>query len=170
MPRVYKSTSPAAVDPMVSIEDRDLAEGWHWRLHHGYVIRGPYRVTGEPRRNILLHREVMERVLGRKLAATELVDHINGDKSDNRRENLRIAAKWQNGANHTKRRGGSSHYIGVAAIKRRVGWQSYINAEGKRLPLGEFKDEDEAAWMRDQFALELHGEFATLNFEYEAVS
>ncbi|WP_437774112.1 hypothetical protein [Arthrobacter sp. KNU40] len=44
---------------------------------------------------------------------------------------------------------------------------SYVNVDGKRYYLGRYYTEEEAAWMYDQWAAVLHGDFAFLNFEYQ---
>ncbi|MFC7941648.1 HNH endonuclease [Microbacterium oxydans] len=166
MPRVYTSTSRVAVpDPLLSAEDADL-KSWCWRIGtNGYVVRGERREAGRPRSGVRLHTEVLERVIGRTLRQGELVDHINGVKADNRRENLRLANKSQNAIN-SKPRGGTSRYRGVSWSSERSLFQTYINSSGQRLPIGRFNSEDEAAWMYDQFAIELHGDFARLNLDY----
>lgn len=157
---------------LVDQEDRDL-EKWHWRLDfHGHVIRGPKAVPGN-RQTIRLHRVIMERMLGRELLAGETPDHINRNKLDNRRANLRLATKSQNAMNLTPRAGCTSQFIGVSwssEEKRTKRWLAYINVDGKRFQVGKFTDEDEAAWMRDQWAIALHDEFASLNFDYYPVA
>lgn len=91
------------------------------------------------------------------------VDHKNHNGLDNRRENLRIANQAQNNANRRKDSGDcSSKYKGVTRENNR--WRARIKADEKRIHLGLFHSEEEAARAYDQAAKELFGEFALLNF------
>jgi hypothetical protein len=123
-----------------------------------------------------IHRLIMSRILGRKLLKNEVVDHINENGLDNRRENLRIATRIQNQANQRKQSTKTtSRYKGVCLDRGRNRWMSYIgsNKDGatKRIYLGYWANtptnEIEAARAYDRAALEIYGEFANLNFPRE---
>lgn len=98
-----------------------------------------------------------------------VVDHINQNKLDNRRCNLRYVNKSQNAMNSGKsksRKGRalSSKYRGVYCDKRYGSFDAYCTKDGKRFYAGRFSDEIGAAKARDKLAKKLHGEFAYLNF------
>lgn len=61
----------------------------YWLDHHGYIH---IFVDGK---DVRQHRYVMEQFLGRKLLSNENVHHINGDRSDNRIENLELWSSSQ---------------------------------------------------------------------------
>ena len=126
-------------------------------------------------RKPLLHRLIMSRILGRELKRNEIIDHINQNGLDNRRENLRLCTHSQNHANTEKLRGNfSSKFKGVYIRKDRehLGFYASIgSAKGprgvKKQYLGRYPTEEEAARAYDKKAKELFGEFAYLNFPEE---
>lgn len=91
------------------------------------------------------------------------VDHINGNKLDNRRENLRVVTRSQNNWNQKKTRG-ASIYKGVSWHKQTKKWRVRVNKFGKEYGLGLFENEKEAAVAYDEKAKELFGNHARLNF------
>jgi hypothetical protein len=77
---------------------------------------------------------------------TKLIDHINGNKTDNRIANLRDVEGSLNNLNcHTPRRhNAESPYIGVVKPKRYKRWLAKITLHGKRVRLGCFDTAEEA--------------------------
>lgn len=93
------------------------------------------------------------------------VDHINGDGLDNRRSNLRPSTTWQNVANQRyPRLGTSSRFKGVSWAKRERIWEAYIKVHRRKINLGSFSDEIQAAYAYDRAAKQFFGEFAAPNF------
>lgn len=93
----------------------------------------------------------------------QVVDHINGNKIDNRRENLRFATKSLNGHNISKQAGTSSQYKGVYRNKQKNKWTCNLRIEGKQYCLGAFDEEIEAAKKYDTFVLLHFGKDARTN-------
>jgi hypothetical protein len=93
-----------------------------------------------------------------------VVDHINHNGLDNRKDNLRLCTRAQNALNQRPRKGTSSKYKGVYWHERDKRFYAQISHKGRRFHLGSFKSEIAAAHAYDKKALELFGEFAYLNF------
>lgn len=94
----------------------------------------------------------------------EIVDHINGNKLDNRSSNLRIVNSKENAWNYESSRG-SSKFRGVnRANSKSERWEACIFNNGKQLHLGTYGTPEEAAKAYDKKAVELRGAFARTNF------
>jgi hypothetical protein len=107
---------------------------------------------------VSMHRELMNSPEG------FFVDHRNTDTLDNRNSNLRLATRSQNQWNRRKTKNTSSQFTGVSFYKRHGNWTACINVAKKRIFLGYFNSEVEAAKAYDEAAKKYHGEFAQLNF------
>lgn len=136
---------------LVDDADYEWLNQWKWAVNRGYATR---RTTGK---TIRMHRLV----LGCK--PDEFTDHINGDRLDNRRANLRVATMAQNNQNRP-RKSGRSGYRGVHWHGSHYGWSVRLKANGKSYSCGMFRDPVAGAKAYDKKARELHGEFAVLNF------
>ena len=110
-------------------------------------------------KHLYLHRIIMDAT-----KRTEIVDHINGNIYDNRRENLRIGNKSDNGSNlrHLPIHN-TSGFKGVHYDKVNHKWRARIQVNGKHIHLGRFKDKIEAAKAYDEAAIKYFGEFACTN-------
>jgi hypothetical protein len=134
-------------------QDAALLCAAHWSIVRGYV-QGT--ISGK---RVLLHRLVLG------LSEDDpLVDHRDLDGLNNKRKNLRVATKSQNGHNRLKRADNTSGYKGVYLCRSTGRWRAATQAEGARHKLGRFDDPESAARAYDTAALRLHGEFARTNF------
>lgn len=93
-----------------------------------------------------------------------LIDHVNKDGNDNRWRNLRRANKFQSAQNKLLTVRNSSGYIGVYQCGTTGRWVAQIVDRGRTKFLGRYDTPELAAKTRDQYAKELHGKFAVLNF------
>jgi len=91
------------------------------------------------------------------------IDHKNGDKTDNRRENLRHASFSENSRNARIPKNNTSGYKGVSLDRRRGTWKAVICYQYKPIYLGAFLRKEDAALRYNKAAKEFHGEFACLN-------
>lgn len=90
------------------------------------------------------------------------IDHVNGNRSDNRIENLRLASQRQNMFN-IQHRIGPSGFVGVAQLPSGR-WRAKINTEQGQKTIGTFDTAEAAARARDDAARRFRQEFARLNF------
>lgn len=151
-----------------------------WYCHNNAGACSGYAMSGDRRDSI--HRLVMGNPKGMQ------VDHINGDTLDNRKENLRVCTQSQNMQNKKLHSHSKTGYKGVHEknyprrkkyVSKKTGkvtyhehipkkrFQAYIGSGIPNTPsikLGYYATAEEAAEVRDKKALEIHGEFARLNF------
>lgn len=129
-------------------------DDWYRVKHHKwrYMTNG-YAAKEDDKQSVLLHHEIVWCPEGFE------VDHINGDKLDNRKQNLRVCTRAQNQANVGVTSRNKSGFKGVSFDRGK--WV----ARTKGVHLGRFTDPVEAARAYDKKAIELFGEFANLNFK-----
>lgn len=137
---------------LVDDEDYEYLNKLKWCA--GHSSKGQYyaKRTG----GALMHRVILN-------APKELqVDHINGNKLDNRKSNLRLCTVSQNLMNK-KKYCGESPYKGVHFNKRMGRYEAYIKLNARKIHIGHFDTPQEAALAWNKKAIELYGEFALLN-------
>lgn len=146
---------------LVDDDDYDWLMQWKWYADaFGYALRHGKVSDGERnRKNIWMHREIMQAPQGMD------VDHINMNRLDNRKENLRICDRSRNKGNVKKRRDGrASRFKGVGRARHTQLWRARITKNGREMHLGWFDTEIEAALAYDAKAREIFGVFARTNF------
>ena len=140
---------------LVDTIDATLLGQWTWRLSSdGYAVRS--ETKDGAKRTLYLHREVMQAPRG------ALVDHVNGDRLDSRRANLRLVTPSQNNANSVDRPRHSG-YRGVYPHRQAQKWVSQISVNGRLRHLGLFNDPAEAARAYDLAARAQWGPHARTN-------
>jgi len=123
-----------------------------------YAIRSLPEVNGK-KATISMHRQIME-ITSRRVQ----VDHRDGNGLHNWRGNLRASTHSQNQWNRPKYSNNTSGFKGVCWIKTRQLWRTRLKIHGITRYCQYFNTAEEAARAYDIAALELHGEFARLNF------
>jgi len=98
------------------------------------------------------------------------VDHISGDKLDNRRGNLRICSHQQNMFNQKMRCTNSSGYYGVSRSSKTGKFEAYLHIDGRKKYLGTYDSAEQAAVARDAAAVRFFGDYARLNKNEETAS
>jgi hypothetical protein len=139
---------------IVDAEDYELVSQVRWYLIKGYAHRS-VKTEGKFI-GLKMHREIIDAPKGVQ------VDHINGNKLDNRKINLRLCNNSQNQVNRGKAAVGSSTFKGVYLFKG--AWVARVTFNRKGVYLGRFGSEADAARAYDRKAQELFGDFAQLNF------
>lgn len=166
--KVYKSLVDDEFYPMLNI--------YNWTMNiKGYAVRIS-QISTKPRA-VFIHRVVLFSVYG-EMPEGYQVDHINGNKLDNRKCNLRLVTQSQNMHNRkflTQPKQWSSIYKGVnhpvhgkRANPKNIGWVARIQINKKKILIGRFRTEMEAAIAYDKYAKEHMGEYAKLNFPEDA--
>lgn len=131
------------------LEDYDKINKQYWSINsEGYVIA----YTGECRK---MHRLITN------ANEKDVVDHINTNRNDNRKINLRKVTSQQNGMNHQIANNNTSGVTGVKLNKKSPvpKWVAEITYKGERIYLGYYSDFSEAVKVRKEAEIKYFGEY-----------
>lgn len=145
---------------IVDASDFEHLNQWKWcYVSSGYAMRREtVRLSDGTSRNryVLMHRQLMSPT------DTEQIDHINRNRLDNRKSNLRIANQSENMANASLRKDNTSGFRGVYWFKPYKKWKVSISMGGKEHHIGYFCNKEDAINARKEAALRIHKEFANV--------
>lgn len=152
---------------MIDEEDFDRVSAYTWHAsgrYGGFYASRTYQQDSR-KISVYLHRFLMDAQPGQE------VDHINGDRLDNRRTaNLRICTHGQNMANAKGRDYGRSAYKGVSPVTQTGRWAAFIGGHASHEYVGTFNTDVEAAEAYDLAARARYGAFARTNFPPDHIS
>lgn len=140
------------------VDDGDFAflNQWKWRVNgHGYAVRTQNYTKEDGKQTnitVLMHRVLMGTQEGLH------TDHINGDRLDNRKKNLRICTNSQNQFNKGKYITNKTGFKGVSEHKCGK-WQAQIQINRKLKYLGLYSSPELAGEAYRKEAIALHGQF-----------
>lgn len=143
---------------IVDDEDFEFLDQFKWCVNNqNFVVRG--KVIFGKKVTITMHRFLLNPV------SKMQVDHINGDRLDNRRTNLRICTQSQNCSNRKSSTPNRSGYRGVVLHKSTGKWRACIKVLQRKISLGLYQDKESAARAYDAAAIKYFGNFSRLNFQ-----
>lgn len=127
---------------LIDFDDLPLVSKYSWGKTNNYFMAWDSQLQT----HIYLHQLIM----GTHINKTKgyVVDHINRQRSDNRKKNLRIVTYQENSRNCSLSSRNTSGCIGVTWNSGKIKWQATIRVDGKLIMLGMRKDLDEAIQLR----------------------
>lgn len=149
----FKASKRAKVDDDVYEQVRQVK----WYLKDtGYASAVCYDVRGKRCGMVSMHTVIMQTQPG-----GQMIDHINGDKLDNRRENLRLCTNSENMRNVRKlKKNNTSGFVGVSLAKDKKKWHARITTSDGYRSLGVYPTKEAAHEAYKTASLKYHGEFS----------
>lgn len=138
-------------------EDFQKINSYCWYIdNYGYVVTDSHKYHGvKNKKNLRMHRIIMD-YWDNKLD----IDHINNNKFDNRKSNLRLVTRSQNFMNKDKQSNNTSGVTGVYWDKSRNKWMAAIQVNGKQINLGRYDNKKDAVVARKHAENKYFGEYS----------
>jgi len=121
---------------IVDHEDFEWLNQWKWHYMNGYAYHS-FKINGKYT-EIGMHAFILQTPKGME------TDHVNRNRSDNRRSNLRVVTTSQNQHNVGVNVKNTSGHKGITFHKRDRYWQVMIRIAGRRFYIGSYKEKDKA--------------------------
>lgn len=135
---IIKSKKYGEQKALIDLEDIEKCKKYNWCLKYDKTIKNSYLHNSK---GLILHRYIMN------CPDNMVIDHINHNTLDNRKQNLKICTEIENLRN---KKNNISGYVGVSHYKRDNTWESNITINNHKIFLGRYKDINEAIKARKQ--------------------
>lgn len=132
------------------LEDYNKIKNYSWHFARGYIEAWDY-LNSEKKTNIRLHRLIMN------CPDDLIIDHINHNTFDNRKENLRMVSDLENAWNHIPKN--KYGVLGITYNKKKETYIVRITVNHKRLYIGSFKNINDAIKARKEAEVKYYGEY-----------
>ena len=152
-----RSDAKRKVNVLVDDSDYAYLSQFNWQVDKFDTVQRHTKFSNGVKGHILIHRDIL------KPNKNQEVDHIDGNRLNNQRSNLRFATSSQNKINRGARKDNQSGYKGVSWHKQRDKWTARIMANGKYQHLGLFENILDAVTAYNEAALKYQGSFAWTN-------
>ena len=138
---------------LVDDEDYEKLIQFRWCLSTGYAITGRTKTW---KGSALMHRFILD------CPKDQMLDHRNMNRLDNRKKNLRICTRQENGRNCKVSKSNTSGFKGVCWNSRDNLWVARVGNNYRNVFVGSFKRKEDAIKAHAKKCKELHKEFARL--------
>lgn len=136
------------------LEDYDKIKDYCWRMNdYGYIYA--YDIKAEQRTYIFMHNLIMN-----NLEKKFIIDHINHNRNDNRKDNLRKCSQSKNSMNRKRQSNNTSGITGVRYRKENGIWIARIKIHGKEISLGTYTNKEDAIKARKEAEQKYFGEYS----------
>ena len=137
-------------------DDLEKVMKYTWHINsNGYVRTNATDIDTHKQKKLSLHRIIMN-----ENDPNIIIDHINGNRTDNRKSQLRRVTPMQNSQNHKEYKTNTSGVTGVYWNKNKNKWQASINENGRLKYLGIYDSKDDAIHARMKAENKLYGEYS----------
>lgn len=151
--KLYNKQGKEKAEAIIDAEDYERVRSQKW-----HFVRAGYVITSIRSNSHRLHWAIIG-----KPSSGYHTDHINGNKLDNRKKNLRFCTNPQNLANRGKQKNNTSGFKGVFLDEENNKWIAQLVHKGKRVLYKRFESKTEAAQKYNETALKYCEDFAYIN-------
>lgn len=136
-------------------EDFDKIKDLCWHIGSNGYLTAQYN-----NKHFLFHRLIMSSYIQ---SSADIVDHIQHNLLDNRKQSLRVVTQSENGMNKSTQANNTSGHIGVSWSKSKNKWEAYIGVQNRLIHLGRYDNYEEAVAVRESAEQKYFNQYSFTN-------